>query len=87
MFGPISTLLFLPIFASCASVKPSVVVKSEVVKVHVPDAFTVQCPKPDRRQWRTTRDVIASVDANEAALRQCAAQIDGIRQWNASPSP
>jgi hypothetical protein len=60
-----------------------VVVKPEVVKVHVPDAFTVPCPKPDRRQWRTTRDIIASVDANEAALKQCAAQIDGIRQWNA----
>lgn len=48
----------------------------------MPEAFLVPCPQPDRRQWRTTRDIIASVDANEAGLKACTAQVDGIRAWD-----
>lgn len=48
----------------------------------MPEALVVPCPRPDARQWRTTRDIIASVDANEAALKTCSAQVDGVRAWD-----
>lgn len=48
----------------------------------MPEALIVPCPPPDKRQWRTTRDIIATADADAAALRQCSAQVDGIRQWS-----
>lgn len=72
----------LTIFAGCAAGKPAVVVAPMEVRPRVPAALTVPCPPPDRRQWRTTRDIIASVDSNEAALKTCAAQVDGIRAWD-----
>lgn len=75
-------LLCLPICASCAAVKPAVVVRPELVKAQVPAALTVPCPAPDRRQWRTTRDIIATADADAAALRVCSAQVDGMRAWS-----
>lgn len=57
-------------------------VAPQEVRPRVPAALIVPCPPPDRRQWRTTRDIIGSVDANEASLKACAAQIDGVRAWD-----
>lgn len=74
--------LCLTIFAGCAGGKPAVVVAPMEVRPRVPAALIVPCPAPDRRQWRTTRDIIASVDSNEAALKTCAAQVDGVRTWD-----
>lgn len=51
---------------------------------HVPAALKQPCPKPDRRPWRTTGDIVASAGANEAALNVCAAQVDGVRAWDAA---
>jgi hypothetical protein len=61
------------------------VVAPRTVKVLPPAALTVPCPAPDRRPWRTTRDVIGTASANEAALKTCSAQVDGIRTWSEGP--
>ncbi len=53
-----------------------------MVKVQVPEALIVPCPPPDKRRWRTTRDIIATADANEVALKTCSAQVDGVRAWS-----
>ncbi len=58
------------------------VVRPEVVEAQVPGALIVPCPLPDKRQWRTTRDVIATADADAAALKTCSAQVDGVRAWS-----
>jgi len=85
MCAPISMLLCLPICASCAAVEPAVVVRPEMVKAQLPEALIVPCPPPDKRQWRTTRDIIATADAEAAALKTCSAQVDGIRAWSEGP--
>jgi hypothetical protein len=84
MSAPFSILPCLLICASCATVKPQVVVKPVEVRRAVPAALLTPCPKPDRRAWRTTRDIVATADANEASLKQCAARVEGVRQWNAA---
>ncbi|RUM97932.1 hypothetical protein EET67_09970 [Pseudaminobacter arsenicus] len=59
-------------------------VQTEIVREKVPDALIQPCLK----QWRkkggpaTTEDFVKRGDANEDALRRCAAQIDGIREWS-----
>lgn len=63
------------------------VVAPKVVKPTVPAALLTPCPKADRRPWHTTRDIIGTAAANEAALNVCSAQVDGIRQWNAGNNP
>jgi hypothetical protein len=76
----ISTLLCLPICASCTTTET--IVAPRAVKVLPPAALTVPCPKPDRRPWRATRDIVGTATANEAALKVCSAQVDGIRSWS-----
>lgn len=56
--------------------------RPELVKVQVPAALMVPCPAPDKRQWRTTRDIVATADADAAALRTCSAQVEGVRAWS-----
>ena len=85
MSALISTLPFLPICASCTTTET--VVAPQVVVARPPDALTAPCPKPDRRPWHTTRDVVGSATANEAALKQCSAQVDGIREWSKTAAP
>ncbi len=58
------------------------VVRPEMVKAQVPEALIVPCPPPDKRQWRTTRDILATADANEVALKTCSAQVEGVRAWS-----
>lgn len=85
MSALISTLLCLPICASCTTTET--VVSPRTVKISPPAALTEPCPKPDRRPWHTTRDIVGTAAANEAALKQCSAQIDGIREWFAASGP
>jgi hypothetical protein len=59
------------------------VVAPKALKQSVPAALLTPCPKADQRPWLTTRDIIGTAAANEAALNACSAQVDGIRQWNA----
>lgn len=68
----------------CASTsKPSVVVETKVVKLSVPDALLLPCPKKDRsRKIVTTGDIVSRLNWTEGALAKCSAQIDGIRAWN-----
>lgn len=73
-------VLCLPILASCTTTE-TVVAPKAIVR-HVPAALTQPCPPADRRPWKTTADIVASSNANEAALRACAAQVDGVRQWD-----
>ncbi|MGJ2409003.1 Rz1-like lysis system protein LysC, partial [Salmonella enterica subsp. enterica serovar Paratyphi A] len=67
--------------ASCISTET--VVAPKVEQLRVPEAFTVPCAKADRRKWSTVKDIVGTATANEASLRACAAQVDGVRRWNA----
>lgn len=58
------------------------VVRPELVKAQVPAALIVPCPAPDKRRWNTTRDIVATADADAAALRTCSAQVEGVRAWS-----
>lgn len=82
MFASSLMLLCLLTCASCTTVAERVVVKPTVLKAKVPAALIAPCPKPDRRKWKTTRDIVNTANANGAALATCAAQVDGVRKWN-----
>lgn len=73
-------LCLLPL-AACTTAA-DVVVAPKMVRPEVPAALIASCPKPDRRPWRVTRDIVLTAAANEAALKQCSAQVDGVRAWN-----
>lgn len=59
----------------------------KTVKLSVPPALIEPCPSPDRRKWSTVQDIVATANANEARLRACAAQVDGVRAWDQGPKP
>jgi hypothetical protein len=48
----------------------------------VPAALLNPVPPGWRGTIRTTGDFVARGDQDEAALRVCRAQVDGIRKWN-----
>lgn len=75
-------LLCLLICAGCTTVA-DVVVSPTTVRAEVPAALIAPCAKPDRRPWRTTRDIVNTANANGAALETCGAQVEGVRAWNA----
>jgi hypothetical protein len=55
----------------------------EIIKEKVPASLIADPPAGWRGTIRTTGDFVERGDRNEAALRVCRAQIDGIRKWNA----
>ena len=84
MFARISILLCLLSCASCSIARePQVVVKPQVIRQKVPAALLRPCPRKQRGPIETTGDVIDRLTWTESALATCAAQVDGIRKWNA----
>jgi hypothetical protein len=59
----------------------------QIIKEKVPAALLRPCPKPWAGAIRTTGDFVTRGDRNEASLRACAAQVDGIRAWDRGPQP
>lgn len=69
--------------SGCLTAEPTVVTAPVVIRESVPAALLRPCPPKQRKPLVTTADVVSRLTYTEAALSTCAAQIDGIRQWNA----
>lgn len=82
-FAAILALLCLMVSAGCTTVKPTVIVKTEVVKDRVPGALLKPCPKEYSKEIQVTGDFVARGDTNAAGLKTCSAQVDSIRKWDA----
>lgn len=83
MCAPILLALSLPISACSLTSKPAVLVQHSVTKDRVPASLVKPCPKKQRKPLLTTNDVVNRLIYTEGALAVCAAQIEGIRKWDA----
>lgn len=83
MCAPILLALFLPISACSLTSKPAVLVQHSIVKERVPAPLVKACPKKQRKPLKTTNDVVNRLIYTEGALAVCAAQIEGVRKWDA----
>lgn len=79
----ISALASLLILTGCLTSKPRVVTASAVIRETVPAALVKPCPKKSRKPLATTGDIVNRLTYTEGALATCAAQVDGVRAWNA----
>ncbi|MGN6770061.1 MAG: Rz1-like lysis system protein LysC [Rhizobiaceae bacterium] len=73
---------------SCAGcTTTNTVVAPKTVKLSVPPTLIEPCQKPDRRKWPTVKDIVATANTNEAQLKACSAQVDGVRAGDQGPQP
>lgn len=75
-------LLSLSLSSGCTASGPKVVVQKEFVRAAVPPALITPCDREWRKAVRVTGDFIVRGDHNEAALKNCAAKIEGVRRWS-----
>jgi hypothetical protein len=54
----------------------------EVLKMRVPPSLIAPCRVPDSRKWKTVKDIVDTANVNEARLKACAAQVNGVREWD-----
>jgi hypothetical protein len=73
----------LAIAALCGCTTTSrTVISPEVLKMRVPPALIAKCKIPDSRKWKTVKDIVDTANVNESRLKACAAQVDGVREWD-----
>lgn len=83
MFAPILALSCL-LLSSCSSTARLAVAERPAPAPRVPAALTEPCPAPRRGPLKTTGAIVDRLVWTEGALRACAAQVDGVRAWDAA---
>lgn len=57
------------------------VIKTEVKVLQPPSQLLVEAEKPVLREIKTTRDIVANLEAFELAYKLAQAQIKNLRDW------
>jgi len=73
-----------PALWSCSSTGSVVTAAEPTPAPRVPAALVQPCPAKQRAPLKTTGAIVNRLVYTEGALDRCAAQVDGVRAWDAA---